>query len=56
MILAIAFLMINLILALLAYEMVMLGGLSYAPSVWLIVPCVAALQIGMRRLGSTVSR
>ena len=45
------FLMINLILALLAYEMVMLGGLSYAPSVWLIVPCVAALQIGMRRLG-----
>jgi signal transduction histidine kinase len=45
------FLLINLILALLGYQMVMLGGLSYAPSIWLIVPCVAALQIGMRRLG-----
>jgi signal transduction histidine kinase/CheY-like chemotaxis protein len=45
------FLMINLVLVLLAYEMVMLGGLAFAPAVWLIVPCVAALQIGMRRLG-----
>lgn len=45
------FLTVNLALVLLGQQLVLLGGINYAPAIWLVVPCVAVLLAGQRRLG-----
>ena len=45
------FLVVNLALVVLAYQMVLIGGLMHAAVAWLVVPSVTVLMIGMRALG-----
>ncbi len=42
---------VNLALLLLGGQLVLLGGIAYAPAVWLVVPCVAVLLVGQRWIG-----
>lgn len=42
---------VNLALALLIFQTVMVGNLTHAGAAWIIVPSVSAIMIGMRRLG-----
>ena len=45
------FLVVNLALLILGYQMVMIGDLMHAAVAWLVVPSVTVLMIGMRALG-----